>query len=109
MVNHKQPTHLRLFFTRSVRVQKAHIAGSKAPEGNHDLMAIVERGTEHNIVFAHACDLILADSAIEIKPSNAEAVAEAKALIAVQQRQTVAAVGKSPVKAGKHHEKFYTD
>lgn len=78
----KQPTHLKLFFTRTVRVQKAHIAGSKAPEGQHDLMAIVERGTEHNIVFAHACDLVLADSAIEIKPTNAEAIASAKEDIA---------------------------
>jgi len=109
MASHKQPTHLKLFFIRSVRVQKAHIAGSKAPEGNHDLMAIVERGTEHNIVFAHACDLVLADSAIEIKPSNAEAIADAKALIASQQRQTSEAVGKTSAKAGKQLAKHYTD
>jgi hypothetical protein len=83
----KQPTHLKLLFTRAIRVQKAHIAGSKAPEGNHDLMQIVKPGEEHNVVFAHACDLVLAESAIEIKPSNAEAIASAKEAIKERERQ----------------------
>jgi hypothetical protein len=90
----KRPTHLKLLFTRTVRVQKAHIAGSKAPEGQHDLMAIMERGMEANITFPEACDLVLADSALEIKASNADAIADAKASIAAQHRQTTAAVGR---------------
>ncbi len=103
MANHKRPTHLKLFFTRSVRVQKAHIAGATAPEGTHDLMAIVEKGSELTITFPEACDLVLAESAIEIKASNADVLAEAKRLIASQQRQTSEAVDKPAVKgkAGK--------
>ncbi len=108
MANNKRPTHLKLFITRTVRVQKAHIAGSKAPEGAHDLMTIIERGTEATITFPEACDLVLAESAIEIKASNGEVLAEAKATIAAEQRQTAAAVGKSPVvKAGR--QKVYSD
>jgi hypothetical protein len=74
-----QPTHLEVYFARTVRVRKEHIAGSPAPEGPADLMTIVQRGDTKRIQFNAAQDLLLSETAIENKIVNRDRIEADKA------------------------------
>jgi hypothetical protein len=73
------PTHLEVYFARTVRVRKEHIAGSPAPEGPGDLMTIVQRGDTKKIQWTAAQDLLLAETAIENKSINRDRIETDKA------------------------------
>lgn len=74
----KPPTHIQLYFARTVRVQKAHIAGEKAPEGVHDMMRIVSKGETVSVSYIAAMDLVVAGSAVNLREISAADLADVK-------------------------------
>jgi len=60
-----KPTHLPVFFVRSVRVRREHIAGETVPEGRENLMKIINRGESLRVKYEYASDMIVAGTCIE--------------------------------------------
>lgn len=81
ITNRKPPTHLKVFFTRAVRMQYKHIAGAQAPAEGQGQVIIVQAGDEKSVEREAAIDLIISEAAIEVKPENAAAITAAKSLI----------------------------
>lgn len=94
----KTPTHLELFFARTVRVRKEHIAGATMDETG-ELMEIIKAGSIKKISFGPASDMIIADTAIENKSSNKEEIDRAKERIEEFAKARAAAEKKLTTKA----------
>lgn len=72
------PTHLSIFFTRTIRVRREHILGEQTGEDGN-LMLVVRHGETRKIQWGVAKDLIVAESALEDKGSNREKIDSLKA------------------------------
>lgn len=72
------PTHLKIYFKRTVRVRREHIQGD-ADDGNNGLMRVVNRGDELKIIAPQARFLIVDETGLEVKTINADAIAADRA------------------------------
>lgn len=77
------PTHLEVFFARTVRVRREHIAGDTVGEDGN-LMRIVQKGESKRIQFSIAQELIIAESAFPNTKVNAEKIEAVKTEIAAE-------------------------
>lgn len=97
------PSHLKCFFLRNVRVRKEHISGQAAPEDHTDLMRIVNKGETLSIQFAYARDLISSESALEDdqRGLNSKLIKEAKERFEEEAKEAKAKAIRDAIKAKK--------
>lgn len=79
------PTHLKVYFKRTVRIRREHIQGD-ADDGNNGLMRIVFRGEELKIIAPQARFLIVDETALEVKILNSDAIAADRAELAALEK-----------------------
>lgn len=82
-----ESSHLTVFFARSLRVRKEHIAGQQAAEGKTDLMEIISAGTSKRIRRDVAMDLMTAESVIHETSINADRIKIERQRIAEEAKQ----------------------
>lgn len=91
-----KPSHLSVFFLRSIRVRREHIAGLPSAKEGESLVKVMERGETAKLVYDVAIDLVVAGSVLADTPENRYRIDEERKLIADERAD--ARSGKSPKK-----------